>query len=86
MAVLIMKLIALFEGLLAHFLTYSYTFTIDASNEWAASTGYVVPTDKGMRLLGSLSSIIDNLLISVAQLMALMPAANGVSQNSVIWQ
>ena len=85
MAVLIMKLIALFEGFLAHFLNYDYTFLIDSSNEWSAA-GYVAPTDKGMRLLGSLSSIVDNLMISLAQLMALMPAANGVSQNSAIWQ
>jgi len=77
MIALIVKLLDIVEGLLEHFVAVNMHFTQDVDNQWA---GYYFSniTPKGDRLIGSLSTIIDNVLIMIAQLSVQFPLPSSV--------
>jgi len=74
MLYLIVKILDIVEYLLEHFVNISVTMTEDLEHQWSG-TILSQMTEKGDRLLGSLSTIIDNSMIMIAQLSTMFPAA-----------
>ena len=77
MVYLLVKALSLVEQLLEHWVTPNIWFVRDADNEWFGYA-YANMTLKGERLIGSISTLIDNGLIMLAQLSVMFPAANNV--------
>ena len=77
MLMLLVKALALVENLLEHWVVPNILIYSDGDNEWFGYA-YANMTFKGERLIGSLSTLIDNGLIMLAQLSVMFPIANGV--------
>jgi len=82
MLMLLVKALALVENLLEHWVVPNILIVSDGNNEWFGYA-YANMTFKGERLIGSISTLIDNGLIMLAQLSVMFPIANGVAYTGM---
>ena len=74
MLYLIVKILSLVESLMEHFVAIQVQVNGDVDGEW---TGTIISdvTPKGERIIGALSTLIDNSLVMLAQLSTMFPSA-----------
>ena len=83
MLYLIVKILAIVESLLEHFVSINVFMLGDVDGEW---TGTIISaiTPKGDRLIGALSTLLDNSMVMLAQLSTMFPAVNNYWYNTTI--
>ncbi len=81
MLYLIVKILDIVEPLLEHFVSIQVYMLGDIDGEW---TGTIISglTPKGERLVGSLSTLIDNTMVMLAQLSTMFPGINDYWYNT----
>lgn len=82
MLALIVKALAIVENLLEHWIVPNILINSDGNNEWFGYA-YANMTYKGERLVGSLSTLIDNGLIMLAQLSVMFPMAENIAYTGM---
>jgi hypothetical protein len=82
--ILLLKLLDLFEALLDYFVQVSVMFTKADDGQWELVYLSSLPTAKGWDVLDAVVTIIHNGLDFVAQFVVLLPAADGVWNNSIV--